>query len=104
MPSCEPACHRPCGTPVIFKHRSEELAAWVRCPVAHRGPYCDGFWCQIHGTHTVQCACPPFEDWADDPRSTGGPTGAARGMEPFCPTCEVFTDDLDRPGPYAAML
>ena len=58
--SCEPACHRLCGTAAIFKRRPE----------------------------------PPETNESAPPQ----------GMDLYCPTCEVFTDDLDRPGPYVGML
>ena len=41
--------------------------AWVRCEG------CDEFHCAIHGQHVSVCPCPPIEQWAVDPYTTGRP-------------------------------
>ena len=32
---------------------------WVECPD------CDDFWCEQHGEHAADCACPPTDDWVE---------------------------------------
>jgi hypothetical protein len=45
--------------------------AWVRCRC------CEEFHCTIHGQHASTCPCPPIEQWAVDPYTTGRPIAMA---------------------------
>jgi len=45
-----------------------EGPAWVACRDG-----CEEFWCRIHDRHASECACPPVEEWGQDPYERGGP-------------------------------
>jgi DNA (cytosine-5)-methyltransferase 1 len=35
------------------------VPAWTECPD------CGDFWCNLHGEHAADCACPPVDEWAE---------------------------------------
>ncbi len=47
---------------------TESFPAWVECPHGCTEDY----YCTIHNTHTDDCSCPPIEEWAFDPFTSGG--------------------------------
>jgi hypothetical protein len=44
---------------------SDDLPAWEPCQD------CEDWWCNIHGTHTHECACPETVEWDTDPYLPG---------------------------------
>lgn len=54
------------GLPLLTPTNIRAAPAWVRCDCGEE------FWCTRHGMHASECDCPPAEEWAVDPYTTGG--------------------------------
>ena len=40
---------------------SPQVSTWVKCKD------CDEWWCNLHGKHVFECACPAIEYWNVNP-------------------------------------
>lgn len=51
---------------------SSKLPPWTRCADG-----CGDVWCNLHGTHAHDCACPAIEEWESDPYTELAAMGGA---------------------------